>query len=569
MLEQGVLVNSIYRFPPQMVFFTTPELLEIGGLPFVSPFDKPTRAEALSYYRKVVDAYDLQIAYRRKPVLDRRRRSSGDGAWADRSGIRHVDRRRRRTFAVETRSTRGVRRARHARNVVMAIGYYDHPVMLGVPGEDLPHVHHYYGEPHPHYRQRVVIVGGGNSAAESALEHVPRRRARDAGASRADAEVDDQVLGAAGYREPHQGRIDRRAVQRCVRDPPDVGDDRRPTGRSSLHAADGCRRATGPTREIARRRGVPAHRLSRRRRSDGRAGVRLNERDAPVFNPETFETNVPGLFVAGGAIAGVDTGTIFIENGRFHGEKIIEVIARRVRSRLPPRTNATTKSRSWFVEFVVFVVPAADPTFLSACPLRQFNNWLAARRDHLRQNTALRVPNPALEYAPVRSPRRRPCVAAGSQSACSLSPSRSRAPRRRRRRCIDVTVHEGTSMSVAVSPDGRMLAVDLQGSIWTIPSAGGAATRITDVYNDARQPAWSPDGKSIAFFAYRDGGYDIWSIAPDGSNQHKLTWGASTIASRPGRTTARASPFPPTAAIRSAATTTSGRSTCAAASSAS
>jgi Tol biopolymer transport system component len=91
---------------------------------------------------------------------------------------------------------------------------------------------------------------------------------------------------------------------------------------------------------------------------------------------------------------------------------------------------------------------------------------------------------------------------------------------------IDVTVHEGTSMSVAVSPDGRTLAVDLQGSLWTIPAAGGAATRITDVFNDARQPAWSPDGKSIAFFAYRDGGYDLWSIAPDGSNQHKLTWGA-------------------------------------------
>jgi Tol biopolymer transport system component/imidazolonepropionase-like amidohydrolase len=90
---------------------------------------------------------------------------------------------------------------------------------------------------------------------------------------------------------------------------------------------------------------------------------------------------------------------------------------------------------------------------------------------------------------------------------------------------IDVTVHEGTSMSVGVSPDGRMLAVDLQGSIWTLPVSGGAATRITDVFNDARQPTWSPDGKWITFFAYRDGGYDIWAIAPDGSNQHKLTWG--------------------------------------------
>src|SRR5580765_5416633 len=91
---------------------------------------------------------------------------------------------------------------------------------------------------------------------------------------------------------------------------------------------------------------------------------------------------------------------------------------------------------------------------------------------------------------------------------------------------VDVSVHEGTSMSVAVSPDGRTLAVDLQGSIWTLPASGGAATRITDIFNDARQPSFSPDGKWIAFFAYRDGGYDLWAIAPDGSNQHKLTWGA-------------------------------------------
>jgi len=90
---------------------------------------------------------------------------------------------------------------------------------------------------------------------------------------------------------------------------------------------------------------------------------------------------------------------------------------------------------------------------------------------------------------------------------------------------IDVTVSEGTSMSVAVSPDGRTLAIDLQGSIWTLPSSGGAARRITDLFNDARQPTWSSDGKWITFFGYRDGGYDIWAVAPDGSSQHKLTWG--------------------------------------------
>src|SRR4029078_6950438 len=107
-LEQGVLVNSIYQFPPQMVFFTTPELLEVGGLPFMSPFEKPTRAEALNYYRKVVDKYDPRIAYE----------EAGTAITLE-EGI----------FAVETRSSRGVRRARYARHVVLAIGYYDHPVL--------------------------------------------------------------------------------------------------------------------------------------------------------------------------------------------------------------------------------------------------------------------------------------------------------------------------------------------------------------------------------------------------------------------------------------------------------
>ena len=90
---------------------------------------------------------------------------------------------------------------------------------------------------------------------------------------------------------------------------------------------------------------------------------------------------------------------------------------------------------------------------------------------------------------------------------------------------IDVTVQEGTSMSVAVSPDGRTLAIDLQGGIWTVPVAGGAARRVTGIYDDARQPTWSPDGKWITYFAYKDGGYDIWAIAPDGTGLHRLTWG--------------------------------------------
>ena len=117
----------------------------------------------------------------------------------------------------------------------------------------------------------------------------------------------------------------------------------------------------------------------------------------------------------------------------------------------------------------------------------------------------------ALVASQGRAPAARPVFTPGTASTAAT---------------VDVPVSEGTSMSVAVSPDGRRLAIDLQGSIWVLPASGGAASRITDVFNDARQPAWSPDGRTIAFFAYRDGGYDLWAVNPDGTNQRKLTTGA-------------------------------------------
>jgi thioredoxin reductase (NADPH) len=293
-LEQGVLVNSIYHFPPQMVFFTTPELLEIGGLPMTSPYDKPTRAEALKYYRKVVDTYDLHIAYGEKVVAVRREGREGE-----------------KLFEIETWSKAATTRLREARHVIFAIGYYDHPVMLGIPGEDLPHVHHYYGEPHPHYRQRVVIVGGGNSAAESALEMFR------AGAHVTLIHRNPQLKSTIKYwvRPDIENRIKEGSIAarlgQCVREI-------RPT---SVMLASG--------EELA----ADAVYLLTGYRADTelmtRAGIELNHREAPIHDPETFETNVPGLFIAGGAIAGVDTGTVFIENGRFHGEKIVEVIAGR------------------------------------------------------------------------------------------------------------------------------------------------------------------------------------------------------------------------------------------------
>jgi thioredoxin reductase (NADPH) len=295
-LEQGVLVNSIYRFPPQMVFFTTPELLEIGGLPFMSPYEKPTRAEALNYYRKVVEKYDLQISYE-ETVL---------------SVAQEDDQ-----FAIETRSAHGVRRARHARNVLFAIGYYDHPNLIEVPGEDLPHVHHYYSEPHAYFRKRVVIVGGGNSAAEAALE-----------CYRAGASV---TL-------VHRWAALKASIKYWVK--PDI-ENRIKEGAVAARL-ETCLTEIRPTSVVVRTAGadkdeeLPADAvlLLTGYRSDSNllraAGIRLNERCEPVYDPETFETNVPGLFVAGGAVTGMDTSNIFIENGRFHGEKIVQVIADRI-----------------------------------------------------------------------------------------------------------------------------------------------------------------------------------------------------------------------------------------------
>ena len=296
-LEQGTLVNSIYRFPPQMVFFTTPELLEIGGLPFVSPYEKPTRAEALRYYRKVVDTYDLQISFEERALSVERETEEGAGI-----------------FAVQTQSARGVRRVRHGRTVIMAIGYYDHPNTLNVPGEDLPHVAHYYGDPHPYYRQRVVVVGGGNSAAEASL---------------------DLFRAGAHVTLVHRWASLKSTIKYWVK--PDI--ENRINEGSIAARFNTCLSEIRPTSVVVRGAAgleeLPADAvfLLTGYHADwnllASAGVTLDARGVPAYDPETFETNVPGLYVAGGALSGRDTAPIFIENGRFHGERIVEAIARR------------------------------------------------------------------------------------------------------------------------------------------------------------------------------------------------------------------------------------------------
>ena len=309
-VEKGVLVDAIFNFPTHMVFFTTPELLEIGRLPLVTPYDKPTRLEALRYYRRVVDTYDLQITFHEEVIeIERPRSPTASEREADDA------------FVVTTRDARGTTRARQARAVVLAIGYYDHPNYLGVPGEALPHVSHYYTDAHPYYRQRVVVVGGKNSAAEAALElfrggaHVTlvHRRATlgDSIKYWVRPDIDNRIK--EGSITAH---FNTRVVEITRNDVIVEGE----SGRQQL-PADGVFLLTGYKPDVDLMR---------------RAGVRCdNESLSPDLDPETFETNVPNLFIAGGAIAGRNTGSIFIENGRFHGERIVRVLSQRLREGAP------------------------------------------------------------------------------------------------------------------------------------------------------------------------------------------------------------------------------------------
>jgi thioredoxin reductase (NADPH) len=301
-IEKGALVNSLLHYPTEMVFFTTPELMEIGGMPFVSPYDKPTRLEALRYYRRVSDAYELDVVFDETVVAITR-----DTAVPDADGA----------LVVDTRSARGVRRSVHGRTVVVATGAYDFPNRLGVPGEDLPHVSHYYTQPHPFFRKKVVIVGGKNSAAEAALDLY-----------RAGAKVTIVHRGAAMgesikyWVKPdidnriREGSIPARFGTRVVEIRPTTVVVER-DGAADEIEADAVFLLTGYGADTSLLRA---------------AGIEIDAATCgPVFDSETFETNVPGVYTVGAMVAGVQSGRIFIENGRFHGQKAIEAIASRLR----------------------------------------------------------------------------------------------------------------------------------------------------------------------------------------------------------------------------------------------
>jgi thioredoxin reductase (NADPH) len=316
LVERGTVVNTILRFPVNMVFFTTPELLEIGGLPFVTPYDKPTRFEALRYYRRVVDTYDLDIQMSEE-VQSVTRTSADD--------TEH--------FVVTSRTKDGVLRERRARTVVLATGAFDLPNVIGVPGEDLPHVSHYYDEAHACYRKNVVIVGAQNSAADTALD-LYRSGAKSVTIVHRGTELG---RGIKYWVRPDienrikEGSVKARFLSRVVRITPEFVTIE-PVGERAGDGASG-RTEDLPADVVFLLTGYHADvKLFRE------TGVQFDEDSyAPAHDQTTFETNVPGMYVVGNATTGNQTGKIFIENGRFHGTHVVEVIADRLAARAERR----------------------------------------------------------------------------------------------------------------------------------------------------------------------------------------------------------------------------------------
>ena len=290
-IDKASLCNSIYHYPVNMVFFTTPELLEIGDLPLVCAGEKPTRLEALKYYRKATEHYGLELRLY-ESVLD----------------VEGSD----RNFGVATKTEKGTVTKYQGKKIAVATGYYDLPNLLGVPGENLPHVSHYYTEPHAFWNQDVVVIGGKNSAAEAAL---------------------DLYRSGARVTLVHRGRELGATIKYWVR--PDI-ENRIKAGQIQAllqTRVDEITKEEVVVEQHARTKRIPAKQVFALTGYHPdysfmeSLGVKLDpESKRPAMDAKTHESNVPGIHLAGVVIGGRHTSEIFIENGRFHGKQIIEAL---------------------------------------------------------------------------------------------------------------------------------------------------------------------------------------------------------------------------------------------------
>jgi thioredoxin reductase (NADPH) len=295
-LEKGCLVNSLFNYPTNMIFFTSRDLLEIGDLPLASVHVKPTRAEALEYYRRVTEFYRLPIRYHERVT-----------------GFRGVD----GNFEAASEDRRAQRHCYTAKKIVVATGYYDLPNLLGIPGENLPKVSHYYTEAHQFYQHKVAVIGGANSAAEAALDLY-----------RHGAEV------ALIHREAQVGRNIKYWVRPDLENRIREGSIRALFETEVREIADDWIRVETKAGETQQLENDFVFALTGYHPDFDflcAAGVKIDPDSCrPVCNPETLESNVTGLYLAGCIIAGYQTNEIFIENGRFHGKQIIADIKRKL-----------------------------------------------------------------------------------------------------------------------------------------------------------------------------------------------------------------------------------------------
>lgn len=302
LFDRGPVVASLMRYPLYMTFFSTPEKLEIGGVPFVTAADKPSRREALAYYRKVAEYFELDVR-----------------AYHDVQGVKRVH----EGFEVVAhhRGSPAPERVQ-ARHVAYATGYFESPNPLGVPGEQLPHVSHCFVEPHPYWQQRVTIVGGGNSAVEAALElyRVGARVTLVHFLSEFDRGVKPWIRPDITNRVK-DGSI---AVRWCSRiieiRPSDVVLRSEVDGRTETLPTDFVLALTGYRGDLTLLRGI---------------GVEVDEPTGiPSHDPATMQSNVPGVYIAGVLASGLDANKTFIENGRAHGALICDHIKSK-----PPRVS--------------------------------------------------------------------------------------------------------------------------------------------------------------------------------------------------------------------------------------
>jgi thioredoxin reductase (NADPH) len=289
-LEKGVLVNSLYHFPTNMTFFSTSKLLEIGDTPFISHYEKPTREEALEYYRRLMQGYNLNIKFY-EPVEQVNPAEGG--------------------YLVATNKDTYCTQA-----IVLATGYYDTPNLLNVPGEDLPKVKHYYDNVHPYVGQEVLVVGARNSAAQVALE-LWQKGAKVTMLVRG-SEISNKVKY---WIKPNlENRIKEGSIPTYFNSTieeifPQQVSLNTPEGKVTI-ANDFVLAMTGyrPNYAFLRKIGIE---------------ISEDQSQLPTFNEDTLETNLPSIYLAGVVCAGMETSKLFIENTRDHGEIIIGRILER------------------------------------------------------------------------------------------------------------------------------------------------------------------------------------------------------------------------------------------------